>query len=265
MLKKIVVFSLFFVLFFTFSLNLTNNNCFSANYDMYEEDDEETENSYKQYTIADPFEKLNRKIFAFNMFFLDNIGEPVSNFYTSMVGKDVRYMIDNFGDRFSDVSTLFNSILQFNIKNAFKTVATFSINMIFGVFGLFNPAEKMGLYRDKKTISDTLAFYYVGDGFFIMLPFLGPSTLRDTASLTIDYFINPLSYDYFELLDDNRDLEFLNDWKFYVPRGTIMAINKLDLAVAMNKKFISQSIDPYNFVKNAFIQNKISKTNNKKE
>ena len=261
MLRKIAIFNLFFILLFTFSINLKNSSCFSANYDMYEDDEEEGENSgYNQYTIADPFENLNRKIFAFNIFFLENIGEPISNFYTSIVGKDVRYMIGNFSERFTDLSTFANSFLQFNIKNTFKTLATFSINMIFGVFGLFNPAEKLGLYRDKKTISDTLAFYYVGDGFFIMLPFLGPSTLRDTVSLCADYFINPLSYDYFELLDDKKDLEFLNDWRFYVPMESIMIINKLDLAIAMNKKFVSQSIDPYNFVKNAFIQNKIAKS-----
>lgn len=232
------------------SIVLANN---MDDYDEY--GDYEYENSI---TIKDPFEKFNRKIFVFNLYVLENIGEPLTDSYRFLFPEYFRERFSNFGDRFEDPLILINSILQFDVGNSFKTIATFITNMTVGVFGLFNPAKSLGFYREKKTFGDTLGFYGIGNGFYLMLPFLGPTTLRNGVGLAGNYYLDPFGFNGLNIWNDEGDL---TPKRFLVPRYVGAYGGKLGTAVDLNKNFVKKSFDPYIFTRESYIQNVIYKQN----
>ena len=221
---------------------------------MYEDEDYEN-----QITIDDPLEQFNRIMFDFDMYLLEKVATPVMNQYNKYINKHIRKSIANFGDRLYDPITLINSILQLDIKNSLKTVGTFTVNMTVGCLGLFNPAKKWNIYRDKRSIGDVLAFYNFNHGFYLVLPFLGPTTLRDGLGLGGDYMINPLSYNVAEI---GAHHSWIEDDELIIPKYIIQYVDDVNKAVSLNEKFLSGSLDKYTFVKNSYIQNREQRINN---
>lgn len=222
----------------------------------YDEYDEYDENMNIK-TIKDPFEKFNRKIFTFNIFILENFAEPIIKSYKFVTPKFVRDRLNNFGDRFYDPITLINSILQFDLENSVKTIATFATNMTIGIFGLFNPAKKFGFYRDKKTFNETFGFYGIGNGFYLMLPFLGPNTLRSSVGLLTGFYVDPF---YLNRLDIGNDNGSLVPNYLVIPRYAGQYAGQIDSNIVLNKKFLQKSFDPYIFLRESFVQNNNYKT-----
>ena len=226
-------------------LNEINNEI-----DEYDEYDYYTET--ETITIKDPLEKINRKIFSFNIFILDYVGEPLIKFYNTITNQFIRDRLSNFGDRFFDPLTLINSILQLDYKNSFKTIATFTTNMTIGVFGLFNPAEHFGFYRERRTFGQTLAYYGVGNGIYLMLPFFGPSTLREGTGMLLGVAVDPFS---FNLLGFDGDIGDLTPNELLVPKYVGGYSGKVDGAIKLNEQFLEKSFDPYIFARDSYIQN----------
>ncbi|WP_373875693.1 MlaA family lipoprotein [Pseudomonas mosselii] len=137
--------------------------------------------------IYDPLESLNRRIYHFNYRFDQWVFLPVVDGYRYVTPSLVRTGVSNFFNNLGDVPNLFNSVLQLKPKRSAEITARLMFNTIIGVGGLWDPATKMGLPRQSEDFGQTLGFYGVPDGPYLMLPILGPSNLRDTTGLVVDY------------------------------------------------------------------------------
>ena len=170
----------------------------ASDYDEYDYDD-----FGKSTTISDPFETVNRYIFSFNVFLLENVADPVVSFYKENTNETAREIISNIGERVQDPMILLNSVLQLDFVNAGKTLLVFTTNMTIGFLGLFNPAKSLfSIERDKRDLGQTLAYYGIGNGFFVMAPIFGPYSLRDGFGLAASFYTNPVSYNGFSILTD---------------------------------------------------------------
>ena len=159
-----------------------SNNVFA------ESDDElfaEIDNIQIQKNISnnDPFEKINRKIFNFNLSFWDTILVPFENKWNK-IPINIRQAINRSGENYIQQPTnIVYSVLDADLETMTISFWRFTINTIFGLFGIFDVASDLGLPKIKKTFSDILYFYHIPRGPYIMLPFIGPSNIRDTSGL----------------------------------------------------------------------------------
>ncbi|MDR1499277.1 MAG: VacJ family lipoprotein [Rickettsiales bacterium] len=237
----------FFLLFILLGTNIAFGE---DNYD----DIDEYEAEYSV-VIKDPFEKFNRKILTFNMFFLDNVAKPLSKAYKAVTNQFIRDRLSNFGSRFSDPIILINSLLQFDLKNSAKTVGTFGINMTIGLFGLFNPAKHFGLYRENKKFGETLAFYGVGNGFYLMLPFLGPTTLRNGVGQIAEFYLDPFFFNKLNIIDKGD----LTPDKLTIPKFVGQYAEQVGLSSDLSEKFLKKAFDPYIFLRESYLQRELKK------
>ncbi|MDZ3990328.1 VacJ family lipoprotein [Pseudomonas sp. Teo4] len=137
--------------------------------------------------IYDPLESINRRIYHFNYRFDQWVLLPLVDGYRYITPSFVRTGVSNFFNNLGDVPNLANSVLQLKAKRSAQITARLMFNTIIGVGGLWDPATKMGLPRQSEDFGQTLGFYGVPDGPYIMLPILGPSNLRDTTGTVVDY------------------------------------------------------------------------------
>jgi phospholipid-binding lipoprotein MlaA len=209
--------------------------------------------------IKDPFERFNRKMLSFDIFVLENIAEPIMNGYKAVTNQFIRDRISNFGDRFNDPLILINSLLQFDFKNASKTIITFGVNMTVGFFGLFNPSKIVGLYRENKTLGGTLGFYGLDNGFYLVLPFLGPTTLRNSIGQLAGLYIDPFNFNGLSIIKNKS----LTPNHLIILKFVGQYAENANYYINLNKKFLQKSFDPYIFMRESYIQNIIY--NEKKE
>ncbi len=141
----------------------------------------------------DPWENLNRGTFAFNQSFDKYLLSPLAKGYRFIFPTEVRTGIRNFLSNLSEPWSSINSVLQGDLKNSGTTIARFIINTTLGVFGLFDVATEVGLKKQKEDFGQTLAVHGVGPGPYLMLPFLGPSTLRDALGKVTSLYADPVT------------------------------------------------------------------------
>ena len=144
--------------------------------------------------IADPLERVNRYIFAANLALDATVIEPVATIYRDIVPDPARDSMRNFLRNLESPVLLANDVLQRDINAAGVTTKRFFINTTVGIFGLFDRAADMGLVRRDEDFGQTMATYGVGPGVYLVLPILGPSSLRDAAGNLVDYYFDPLNY-----------------------------------------------------------------------
>ena len=137
--------------------------------------------------VYDPLESWNRRVYHFNYRFDQWVFLPVVNGYRYVTPQFVRSGVSNFFGNLGDVPNLLNSLLQFKGKRSLDITARLLMNTTIGVFGLWDPATLMGIPKQNEDFGQTLGFYGVPDGPYLMLPILGPSNLRDTGGLVVDY------------------------------------------------------------------------------
>lgn len=137
--------------------------------------------------INDPFEDINRITFEFNESLDRNFLKPVAQAY-SKTPKPVKKGITNFFNNLEEVETTVNQVLQGKPKLAINDFSRFLINSTIGLGGLIDVATKIGLTRHEEDFDQTLALWGVPTGPYIMLPALGPSSLRDTLSRPFLHF-----------------------------------------------------------------------------
>ncbi len=136
----------------------------------------------------DPMEPLNRRIYMFNMVVDNNFIEPVIRTYKKVIPVFVRDRISNFFSNIGDLPVMVNCLLQAKSEKAGNVLGRMMVNTTVGILGLWDPATGMGLIKYNEDFGQTLAVYGVRPGPYIVLPILGPSTLRDTAGLVTDSF-----------------------------------------------------------------------------
>ena len=137
--------------------------------------------------INDPFEDFNRKTFEFNEKLDESILKPIAKTYSKFPPK-IKIGVTNFFNNLEDVETSINQLLQGKPKKSINDITRFAINSTIGLAGFIDIASKIGLDRHEEDFGQTLAVWGIGSGPYIMLPGLGPSTLRDTLSRPVSSF-----------------------------------------------------------------------------
>jgi len=142
----------------------------------------------------DPWEGFNRSVFAINESLDSALVRPTSQFFRSYVPKPIRTGARNFFDNLTDVPHLLNHILQLDAEDAFVTSGRLIVNTTIGIGGLIDVATKLGLDARPTDVGLTFATYGVESGPYLVLPFFGPSTVRDGVGRGVDFFmIYPVS------------------------------------------------------------------------
>lgn len=144
--------------------------------------------------INDPYEANNRKIHALNLSVDKAILRPTANGYGGAIPKPVRQGVTNFAGHLDLPGSFVNDVLQANIDDAAVNFLRFMVNSTFGIAGLLDPATDMGLFARNSDFGETLHVWGAGEGPYVELPLMGPSTQRDAVGKVVDIFTNPLRY-----------------------------------------------------------------------
>lgn len=159
-----------------------------------ETDRDETEyqferSSLRALNVQDPIEGVNRRIYRFNGQFDEYVYLPVVRGYVMVTPRFVRTGVSNFFTNLGDVPNLANSLAQGRIAKGGRTTARLLLNTTIGVLGLFDVAEALGLPQEPEDFGQTLGRYGVPQGPYLVIPFLGPSSLRDGTGALVDWGI----------------------------------------------------------------------------
>ena len=186
--------------------------------------------------INDPFEDINRITFKFNESIDNNFLKPVALTY-SKAPKPIKKGISNFFDNLEEIETSVNQILQGKPKLAINDFSRFIINSTIGLGGFLDIATKIGLTRHEEEFDQTLALWGVPSGPYIMLPGLGPSTLRDTLARPFSSFLSVT----FHMTESDVNLA-LKGMDALETRERLLEIESLIYG------------DRYNFVRDSYVQ-----------
>ena len=186
--------------------------------------------------VNDPFEDINRDIYEFNEKVDDAVLKPVAESYSNLPPK-VKIGITNFFNNLEEVDTSINQLLQGKPKKSINDFSRFVINSTVGLGGFIDVASKLGLERHEEDFGQTLAVWGVGEGPYIMLPILGPSTLRDTVSMPVSSFLSVT----FHMTETDVNI----------------ALKSIDAIETREKLLGVETLvtgDKYDFIKDAYIQ-----------
>ena len=186
--------------------------------------------------VNDPFENINRKTFEFNENLDEKILKPTAKFYSKFPPR-IKNGITNFFNNLEEVDTCVNQLLQGKPKKSANDLTRFLINSTVGLGGFIDVASKMGLERHEEDFGQTLAVWGVGEGPYIMLPALGPSTLRDTFSKPVSSFLSVT----FHMTETDVNI-------------TLKSIDAIETRERLLDVESLLSGDKYAFVKDAYIQ-----------
>ena len=144
--------------------------------------------------IYDPNEERNRKVHAFNVKLDQKLVRPAATGYSSILPDEIENSVGNFAENLGQPSIMVNSILQGDLRGVGLSVARFLSNTILGFGGLVDVAEILEVSEHDTDFGETLYKWGAGEGAYVELPALGPSTVRATTGKVVDLFTNPLSY-----------------------------------------------------------------------
>lgn len=140
----------------------------------------------------DPYENINRKVYGFNEAVDDYVAEPLTDIYRILTPPIFRTGVSNFFINLGNINVLLNDFLQGKFKQGFADTSRFVVNSTIGIGGLFDVAKKFGLKQNQEDFGQTLGVWGVGQGPYLVLPFLGPNTLRSTPNIGFEIFTNPV-------------------------------------------------------------------------
>ena len=139
--------------------------------------------------VYDPWENMNKHIYNFNYEFDNAVYLPIVRGYETVLPSFARTGVSNFFRNLVDVTSMFNSLLQLAPTKFFQNTGRVLVNTTVGIFGLVDVATKMKIPRPVEDFGQTLGHWGVGQGPYLVLPFLGPSNLRDSAGLLPDFYV----------------------------------------------------------------------------
>ena len=140
----------------------------------------------------DPLEGFNRSMFSFNEGFDEAIGKPVATAYRDVVPTPVRGWVRNFFSNIGDLFIGVNNLLQGKPLDALTDWTRFAMNSTFGLFGFLDFASEVGIEKHDEDFGQTFGRWGIDDGGYLVWPFLGSSTVRDTLGTVIDYSVDPV-------------------------------------------------------------------------
>jgi phospholipid-binding lipoprotein MlaA len=206
-------------------------------------DRSEDQEPQKQYMVADPIEPVNRAIFTFNDKLYVWLLRPLALGYRKVTPRIMRTGIQNFFTNLAAPIRIVNSALQGKGKAASVEFGKFLVNSTVGGLGfgdLFTHYPE--LYPDPEDLGQSLATYGIHDGFYIVLPFLGPSTLRDTVGQVGDAFLDPVNY-----IDPTSDALAVKGFN---------SVNRLSFRIEDIDDAKRAALDPYEAARNFYIQSR---------
>lgn len=148
----------------------------------------------EQIDNPDPWENFNRKVYQFNVKLDKHFLKPVAKGYKKVTPDSLEKGIGNFFSNLGEVPTVINDLAQLKIKKAGKDTGRFLLNSTVGLLGFFDVAENMGMPQQKEDFGQTLGFWGVPTGPYLVLPILGPSTIRDGSGRAVDSLYSLVRY-----------------------------------------------------------------------
>jgi phospholipid-binding lipoprotein MlaA len=201
--------------------------------------------------IADPLEPFNRAMYHFNDKLYFWVLKPVAQGYRKVVPEAARIGVSNFFANLVFPIRFVNCLLQANFEGAAAELGRFTVNTLWGVGGVLDPAssEDINLSKQDVDFGQTLGAYGLGQGFFINWPLFGPSSPRDTVGLVGDAFLTPYTY--------------LSPW--YAGTGTWAydRVNDTSLKIGDYESLKEAAIDPYVAIRDAYVQYRLKKVSRK--
>ena len=201
--------------------------------------------------VNDPLEPLNRFVFAVNDGLDTLVIKPVAVTYKFWVPEIFRNSLRNVLHNLATPVTLLNDVLQGNMKRAGNTLGRFVLNTTIGFGGLGDPASEMGLPYHFEDFGQTLAVHGVGEGFYLVLPVLGPSSARHTVGRVVDFASDPLTWYLW-----NKPIEYS-----LANRGALLLNNRTRLLTTIDGVKES-SVDYYATLRSIYRQNRQNEINN---
>ncbi|MBI2508785.1 MAG: VacJ family lipoprotein [Betaproteobacteria bacterium] len=188
----------------------------------------------------DPLEPVNRGIHHFNDGVDHLFIKPVAEVYRGVLPQFARTGISNFFANIGDVIVALNNLLQGKLLQAASDVGRIAVNTTAGLLGVLDVATEIGLEKHNEDFGQTLGYWSIGNGPYLVLPILGPSTLRDAVGLAADYAANPLTY-----VDPNRARNALYGLFFVSRRAELLETSRI---------LETAALDPYEFLRDAYLQ-----------
>ena len=201
-------------------------------------------------TVADPIEPVNRAIFTFNDKAYYWFFKPVAKGYNVVVPQGVRVAVRNFFSNLATPIRAANNLLQGKLRDTGTELLRFTINSTIGMAGLFDPAHD-GFHLEKREadLGQTLGRYGLGQGMYLVLPLLGPTTLRDGVGSAGDLVLDPLSY--------------IRPPEASIAVNAYKRENDLSLRIGEYEDLTVSALDPYVAVRDAYAQHRAAKVKGK--
>lgn len=197
-------------------------------------------------SIYDPLEPVNRVIFDINRTVDGWIFEPAARVYRGVIPEYGRERVGFFMRNLHEPINCFNGVLQGDPEQAFTSLWRFIINTTFGVVGIFDAADEVGLSYREEDFGQTLAVYGVDGGPYLMLPLLGPSNLRDGVGMAVDIASDPFTYAF----DEDR---LFTEKTGYVITG-VNLLHQRSLLLDPLEDIYNTALDPYASVRSLYHQ-----------
>ena len=192
----------------------------------------------------DPLEPLNRGVYKINDAVDRAVIKPVATVYRDVLPSPVRFGVTNFFGNLQDVWSGVNNALQLKSLAAAESFVRFGVNTVFGLGGIFDVASEMRIERHTKDFGHTLGYWGIGPGPYLVLPLMGPSTVRDTVALPVD-----------------MQGDIVSSVKHVPTRNTATAVHLISRRSRLldaTKMLDEVALDPYTFTRDAFLQRRRS-------
>ena len=193
---------------------------------------------------ADPLEPFNRGVSRFNDAVDDAVLVPAATAYQNALPSMVRTGVNNFFNNIGDVWNLVNNVAQLKLQNSAETFMRLNVNTIFGLGGVLDVATEARLPRHEEDFGQTLGYWGVGSGPYVVLPLLGSSTLRDTAAKPLDMWGDPLGH--------VEDIPWRNSLT------VLRVVDTRSQYLRASRLLGDAALDKYSFTRDAYLQRRRS-------
>lgn len=196
----------------------------------------------------DPLESVNRGVYKFNDVADRAVFKPVATAYKTVTPSPIRIGFSNFFSNLGSFTNVFNNLLQFKFANAFSEAGRFVINSTFGLAGFIDVAGMDNIPVHKEDFGQTLGYWGAGPGAYLVLPFIGPSSVRDTTGLVVDVSTtDPITYTH-----------NIGQVRLYNQLRAAQFIDKRTELLDAKDLVDEASLDPYAFTRDAYLQRRAS-------
>jgi len=212
---------------------------------------DEFEEEFAETEELDPLRGYNRVMTDVNDYLYTSVLFPVARGYERIIPEGGRRAMSRFYSNLRFPVNFVNNLLQFKLGNSAIELSRFVVNSTVGIFGLYDPAStRLGLDPYPEDFGQTLGHYGVGGGFHIVLPFLGPSNLRDTLTLPANWYIDPITY------IENRPLNLTDDLFSAYLLYTNRVLNDATFEYEEYESVKRDAVDLYPFFKSIYEQSR---------